>query len=562
MTAALRFKLADDGAEFEAIHRFNYRTFVEELPQHPPNEAKRLVDRFHAENTYAICLDGVELVGMIAGRCARPFSLDQKLPDLDRHLPPHRQVVEVRLLAVDRRHRKRSVFARLAGVLANHFRAQGCDLAIISGTVRELALYRHLGFQPFGPLVGSAEARYQPMFLTLDNYAARAAHLEVIGGRCATNLMPGPVAMSDAVRAAFAEPPISHRSAEFMTLMNRVRGRLRDLCNVPDALLLLGSGTLANDAIGAQLAARGGPGLMLANGEFGERLIDHARRWWLDFQVLRAEWGQGFREIEVRAAFAQARPAWVWMVACETSTGVRNEFELLRELCRERPADLCIDAVSAVGLQAIDLAAARFASLVGGKALGSYPGLAIVCHDGRLAPAGQVPRCLDLAAYRDAGGVPYTQSSNQLAALDTALAIDWPRRWQAVREADLRLHAALRHHGFGIVAADDVAMPGVISVALPPQVPAARLGQRMARSGFLLAWQSAYLVQRNWVQVCLMGDWDDRSLEIFPEVLATHAKACTEFAAAADRPASSENLEGSTRRDWATAGTRGRGVTP
>ena len=62
MTAALRFKLADDSAEFEAIHRLNYRTFVEEIPQHPPNEAKRLVDRFHAENTYAICLDGDELV--------------------------------------------------------------------------------------------------------------------------------------------------------------------------------------------------------------------------------------------------------------------------------------------------------------------------------------------------------------------------------------------------------------------------------------------------------------------------------------------------------------------
>lgn len=158
MTATLRFKLADEPAEFEAIHRLNNRTFVEEIPQHPPNDAKRLVDRFHAENTYAICLDGGELVGMVAGRCARPFSLDQKLPDLDRHLPLHRKVVEVRLLAVDRRYRKQSVFARLAGVLATHFRAQGCDLAIISGTVRELALYRHLGFQPFGPLVGGARS--------------------------------------------------------------------------------------------------------------------------------------------------------------------------------------------------------------------------------------------------------------------------------------------------------------------------------------------------------------------------------------------------------------------
>lgn len=531
MAGNLRFKLADTHAEFEWIHQLNYRTFVEEIAQHPPNDEKRLVDRFHDENTYAICLDGDEVVGMIAGRCARPFSLDQKLDDLDAHLPPHHKVVEVRLLAVDQRHRKQSVFARLAGVLANHFRVQqGCDLAIISGTVRELPLYQHLGFRPFGPLVGNAEAPYQPMFLTLDHYAARAVHLEVVGGRDATNLMPGPVALREEVSAALAQPPISHRSAEFMTLMERVRTRLRALCNVDDVLVMPGSGTLANDAIGAQLAALGQRGLVLANGEFGERLVDHARRWHLEFDVLRADWGQGFNPDELRAAFARVRPAWVWMVACETSTGVRNSLTLLRDLCREHRTDLCVDAVSAVGLQDIDLASARFASVVSGKALGAYPGLAIVCHDGRLVPAQDVPRSLDLAAHRDTDGVPHTQPSNLFAALDRALEVDWPARWQAIRHADQRLRERLRRYGFDIVAADNVAMPGVISMALPADVPALRLAKRMARSGFLLAHRSNYLAQRNWIQLCLMGGWDERALEVLPEVLATHAQTRAESA--------------------------------
>jgi aspartate aminotransferase-like enzyme len=442
------------------------------------------------------------------------------------------------LLAVDRRHRKQSVFAQLAGLLANHFRGQhGCDLAIISGTVRELRLYGHLGFRPFGPLVGDAQAPYQPMFLTLENYAAHAAHLEVVGGRSAMNLMPGPVAIADAVSASFAQPPVSHRSAEFMALMDRVRARLRELCKVRDVALMAGSGTLANDAIGGQLAAEGRLGLVLANGEFGERLIDHARRWRLEFEVLRADWGKRFCAGEIGAAFARARPAWVWMVACETSTGVRNEIAPVLELCREHRADLCLDAVSAVGLQAIDLAGARFASTVSGKALGSYAGLAIVCHDGRLAAADRVPRSFDLAAYRDAGGVPYTQSSNLLAALDTALAIDWPRRWQAVREADRRLRDGLRRHRFAIVADDEIAMPGIITLALPPEVPALQLARRMARSGFLIAHRSDYLVRRNWVQFCLMGSWDDRALEILPEVLATHARACAERGPTTNRSA-------------------------
>jgi aspartate aminotransferase-like enzyme len=531
MSGPLHFKLADDPSEFELIHRLNYRTFVEEIPQHPPNDARRLVDRFHAENTYAICLDDDgSLVGMIAGRCTRPFSLDQKLPDLGRYLPAHRKVVEVRLLTVDFRLRKQSVFARLAGVLANHFRAQGCDLAIISGSVRELQLYRHLGFRSFGPLVGDAQAAYQPMFLTLENYAARVAHLEVVGGRNAANLMPGPVATSDAVSTSFAQPPISHRSAEFGKLMDRVRSRLRDLCNVQDVLLMPGSGTFANDAIGAQLAAEGRPGLVMANGEFGERLVDHARRWSLDYNVLWAGWGQAFDDDEIRAAFARFSPSWAWMVACETSTGVYNSLALPRELCREYRADLCVDAVSAVGLQAIDLVAIRFASTVGGKALGAYPGLAIVCHDGRLVPEGCVQRCLDLMAYQKAGSVPYTQSSNLVAALDSALAIDWPIRWQAIREADQSLRNGLRRHGFSVVASDRIAMPGVISLQLPLEIPSTLLAKRMARRGYLLAHRSNYLVRRNWLQICLMGSWDDWALEILPKVLATQARACTELA--------------------------------
>jgi len=35
--------------------------------------------------------------------------------------------------------------------------------------------------------------------------------------------------------------------------------------------MVLGSGTLANDVVAAQLSLERGPGLILSNGEFGER---------------------------------------------------------------------------------------------------------------------------------------------------------------------------------------------------------------------------------------------------------------------------------------------------
>jgi predicted N-acetyltransferase YhbS len=165
----LEYKIAGP-AEFDAIHRLNHDVFAGEIPQHRPNGARRLVDRFHDENTYFVCCAAQQLVGMVCGRCARPFSLDQKIADLDRWLPPHRKAVEIRLLAIVPAHRKSHVFVGLLNRMSAHFVAAGCDLALISGTVRQLKLYRHLGFEPFAAPVGTAEASYQPMYLTLDAF--------------------------------------------------------------------------------------------------------------------------------------------------------------------------------------------------------------------------------------------------------------------------------------------------------------------------------------------------------------------------------------------------------
>ena len=171
--ARYRFRLASK-EEFEQIHQLNYRTFVEEIPQHPPNTDRRLIDKFHDENTYVVCLAQERVVGMLSVRARRPFSLDAKLENLDSHLPPRRSVCECRLLAVDPAHRNGTVFLGLLKRMVEHSFAEGYDLAVISGTVRQLKLYRHLGFVPFGPRVGSAGAQYQPMYLTKEAFQARA----------------------------------------------------------------------------------------------------------------------------------------------------------------------------------------------------------------------------------------------------------------------------------------------------------------------------------------------------------------------------------------------------
>jgi len=164
----LVFKIADRPEEFEQIFRLNYKTFVEEIPQHEVNAEKRLVDKFHAENTYIICMDGERLLGMLAARDKRPFSLDLKLSNLDSFLPPHESICEIRLLAVEPDRRRTRVLAGLMILLAKYCDEHNYDLGIMSGTTRQLKMYRNLGFVPFGPLVGKEGAYYQPMYLTLE----------------------------------------------------------------------------------------------------------------------------------------------------------------------------------------------------------------------------------------------------------------------------------------------------------------------------------------------------------------------------------------------------------
>lgn len=163
------YKIANTTEEYAAIHALNYETFVEEIPQHESNIQKQLIDKFHQENTYIIAKNDQELVGMLALRGKRPFSLDQKIPDLDSYLPEKKKICEIRLLSIKSNYRQGPVFFGLSEKLLEVCLAQSYDYCIISGTTRQIKLYQHIGFIPFYQLVGKEGAYYQPMYLTLEN---------------------------------------------------------------------------------------------------------------------------------------------------------------------------------------------------------------------------------------------------------------------------------------------------------------------------------------------------------------------------------------------------------
>jgi aspartate aminotransferase-like enzyme len=336
------------------------------------------------------------------------------------------------------------------------------------------------------------------------------------------NLLPGPVAIHDTVLQALARPPVSHRGTGFMAEVAAIR---RDLCRLTGARhveILLGSGTLANEAVAAQLSLLSGRGVVLVNGEFGSRLAGQAERWRLSFRELAAGWGKPLPLDELRHVLeADPEIRWVWAVHCETSTGVLNDLAGLTAISRERDVTLCLDAISSIGNVPVDLSHVHLATGVSGKGLASFPGLALVFHAEEIEPASHLPHYLDLGSYARSGSVPFTTSTNLVSALSASLARLARRDGFAGRR---RLAAWLRPRleslGFSTMAPAPIAAPMVLTLLPPPGVEALALGEALEEHGIWVSSRSGYLVERNLLQVCLMGEHQRWELTELLSVLA------------------------------------------
>ena len=526
----LVFKQADQDWEFAQISQFNYASFVEEVPQHPANSSHTLVDRFHRENTYLICRRGAELLGMICIRDRRPFSLDEKLGSLEHYLPLARgaSLCEVRLLAVRPHMRRTRVLQGLLTMMARHCQQGGYDYVVMSGRVSQQKLYRHIGFIPFGPVVGDAQAPFQPMYRPVGNVAVEFSGRFHQGVAAPAGepviLTPGPVALPDAVIEAFRGIPLSHRSPEFASLMARVSRELRQTARANYVSIMVGSGTLANDVVAGQLSRLEGRGVIVAAGEFGERLFDHANRFGLTYCALRHEWGKPLDYESIERAVAAMQGGWLWTVHCETSTGALADLPRLKAICRSHSAQLALDCISSLGITGVDLKDVWLASSVSGKGLASYPGLGMVFSAELPRPDPTLPRYLDLglhSAEAERGGVPFTLSSNLLAALGAGVERQ-SAALHARTDADGRwLREQLKRMGLTLVATELESVGAVTTIALPAgEIDATDLGRRLESWGFFTSYASGYLRERNWLQVCLMGDVSRRQLEQFLTVFA------------------------------------------
>ena len=172
----------------------------------------------------------------------------------------------------------------------------------------------------------------------------------------------------------FEQPPESHRTGSFKGDFAITRSCFGDLTGARNCEICLGSGTLANDIIGAQISLLGTRGLVVSNGEPGRRLMDQAQRFRLDFETIEFPWGEPFDYEPIACklnelAFgrvALGRPiVRLPQVSPERSGGA------LKMICAGRKIRLCLDAISTIGSQPVDLRGVYLAAGTSGKGLRS-----------------------------------------------------------------------------------------------------------------------------------------------------------------------------------------------
>ncbi|EJV65405.1 hypothetical protein IEO_01915 [Bacillus wiedmannii] len=508
----LIYKVADQAWEFESIHKLNYKTFVEEIPQHEETQERVRIDRFHEENTYLICLDDDKLVGMVTLRGKRPFSLDNKIPNLDYYLQEHGEnVYEIRLLSVEREYRNGRALLGLIRFLHRYLLLNGYELALISATTRELPLYEQMGFKSFHTLVGTEEAAFQPMYVTPAMFEASS-----VGGVMTKeySFLPGPVDIEENVRKAFSTKPISHRSKSFQMTMDNVKKRLLHMTKAKHVQLMLGTGTLANDAIALQLRSLKGKGLVLTNGEFGNRLVGHAARAQLHFDTYKKEMGEAFIYTELEQIMETGNYEWLWFVHHETSTGMLNDLDELNVFCEKYKVKLCVDCISSIGAIPIDLKGVYFASGVSGKAIKSFTGLSFVFYNHNVKVNEALPAYMDIGMYEENDSIPYSHSWNLIYALQEALKrFEDAKAFEKINETYAYIEQTITNMGLNLVSPKEHAASVILTIQLSEGLSSKAVGDMLALQGYIVHYESAYLQKNNWIQIACLNHYKERDMK-------------------------------------------------
>jgi aspartate aminotransferase-like enzyme len=241
---------------------------------------------------------------------------------------------------------------------------------------------------------------------------------------------PGPTQLLPSAQLAMAAATMHHRTAEFRALYTRVLADLKTFVGTKnDVVMFTASGTGAMEAAVSNLTSPGDKVLIVSAGKFGERWEGLAKAYGLQFETVRAPYGQTVAPQQVREALKPEHKV-LYMQATESSTGVRHDVEGIARLLKGTDTLLVADAITGLGTTHFDADGWGIDMLIGGsqKAVMVPPGLAYCSVSDRAWQRMETtknPRYyFDLRKERKNGAKgesAYTPSTALVAALAAAL---------------------------------------------------------------------------------------------------------------------------------------------
>src|SRR5258706_11063811 len=164
-------------------------------------------------------------------------------------------------------------------------------------------------------------------------------------------LGPGPAHPYPEAVAPLTRPVLGHLDPEFLALLDQTMDRLRSVFRTENSLTLpiSGTGSAGMEACFVNLLEPGDTAIVGANGVFGDRMCEVARRTGADVVRVEERWGFPLdpqRLLDAQREHPHARV--VAVVHAETSTGVENDIAPLRAL-QDTDTLLLVDTVTSLG---------------------------------------------------------------------------------------------------------------------------------------------------------------------------------------------------------------------
>jgi len=317
---------------------------------------------------------------------------------------------------------------------------------------------------------------------------------------------PGPLTTSLSVKQAMLHDAGSWHY-EFSEVVQKIRTDLLKLANLSqedgyECILVQGSGTFGVEAVIGSIVPPDGKLLVVANGAYGERMVQMAGHLRVGVHPLRCPENETPDLGKIASLLASDRTlSALAVVHCETTTGILNPIIEIGKIAQENHCVYIVDAMSSFGGLEIDFAQSGVDFLISSpnKCLEGVPGFSFVMARRRLLLASEGnARSLSLdllgqwKGFEKNGQFRFTPPTHAILALEQALRElekegGIPARARRYQSNHTILMAGMRKLGFAPYLPAAVQSPIITSFYYPnPPFNFTEFYRRLAEKGMII----------------------------------------------------------------------------